>query len=139
MDWLKNNEQTRKLTIAKVRIKQMMKRIRTLETEQEKACSTVRESLRVANMRHEVFEKLYDETKLELNKVKDVFTENEKLKIQLGEVEEDYKTLVGELTSSNQMLASANAHIAELNDQADRDRSVIDDLNEKLEETTKPV
>jgi hypothetical protein len=77
MNWFTNNEQTKKITIAKVRIKQMMKRIRTLESQQEIACASIKESLRVANMRHEVFEKLYDETKLELTKVREEF--NEKL------------------------------------------------------------
>jgi uncharacterized coiled-coil DUF342 family protein len=135
MNFLTNSEQTKKITIAKVRIKQMMKRIRTLESQQEMACAPIKESLRVANMRHEVFEKLYDETKLELGRDKEITVKNEVLRAKISDLEEDYKLLVGEITVLNQMLASANTHITELNDQADRDRSVIDGLNEKLKET----
>ena len=56
----------------------MMKRIRTLESQQEMACAPIKESLRVANMWHEVFEKLYDETKLELVATKLIVLELEK-------------------------------------------------------------
>lgn len=101
MNFLTNTEQTKKITIAKVRIKQMMKRIRTLEAQQEQACAPIKESLRVANMRHEVFEKLYDETKLELGKVKDTFTENEKLRARINDLEADYQIFSDEIKDLN--------------------------------------
>jgi len=64
----------------------------------------IREENRILEMRWEVFEGLYDRTRQELEKVQYALTENSKLRQQ----------------------------IVELEDQADRDRSVIDDLNDRI-------
>jgi len=64
----------------------------------------IREENRILEMRWEVFEGLYDRTRQELEKVQYALTENVKLRQQ----------------------------IVELEDQADRDRSVIDNLNDQI-------
>jgi predicted nucleic acid-binding Zn-ribbon protein len=64
----------------------------------------IREENRILEMRWEVFEGLYDRTRQELEKVQYALTENAKLRQQ----------------------------IVELEDQANRDRSVIDDLNDRI-------
>lgn len=65
----------------------------------------IREENRILEMRWEVFEGLYDRIRQELEKVQYALTENLKLRQQ----------------------------IVELEDQADRDRNAIDNLNEELE------